>query len=93
MANCRPGASWTFGGRLPGPHLADPDPERWHVSSNRGPDATSEPVTAGAIPALLQAWNVEPAGWTRWAGPIHERNPGLDAVERAGRAATVWPEA
>lgn len=32
-----------------------PDPEHWHVSSNRGPDATSEPVTAGVIPALLQA--------------------------------------
>jgi len=43
--------------------------------------------------ALLQAWDVAPASWTRWAGPIHERNPELDPVERAGRAATEYPEA
>ena len=47
-----------------------PDPERWHVSCNRGEgSSTSEPVAAEDIPALLAEWGFLAKTWTRWAAP------------------------
>jgi len=44
-----------------------PDPERWHVTCNRGEgSSTSEPVTAEDIPALLEEWEFRARTWTRW---------------------------
>jgi hypothetical protein len=66
-----------------------PDPERWHVGTSR-PQATTEPVNAEEIPALLEEWRVEVTFWTCWAGSIHDRNPDLDVVEGQGKPVTEW---
>jgi len=55
-----------------------PDPDRWHVTFSRCSRATTEPVSTADVPGLLEGWGVTAESWTRWAGPIHERNPGLD---------------